>query len=67
MRVSKAITQNWSAKLEYLYRDLGTLLVRSVHVGTGLHDHCQRIVAIYRHILRAGINYQFGGPAVSKY
>lgn len=50
VRVSKAITQNWMPSSNIFYMDLGTLLVRSVHVGTGLHDHCQRIVAIYRHI-----------------
>ena len=61
------ITQNWTAKLEYLYMDLGdfnagtyTLAPASV-IGA-------RVDSNFRdHILRAGINYKFGGPVVAKY
>ncbi|QWG20945.1 porin family protein [Bradyrhizobium sediminis] len=61
------ITQNWSAKLEYLYMDLGrydslTLsLAPASLIGAHVSSH------FTDHILRAGINYQFGGPVVAKY
>ena len=65
--VEGKITQNWSAKLEYLYMDLGrfnagtyTLVPLSgisANVSSRFSDH----------ILRAGINYQFGGPVVARY
>ncbi|MCK1483059.1 MULTISPECIES: outer membrane protein [unclassified Bradyrhizobium] len=65
--VEGKITQNWSAKLEYLYMDLGRfgsgpftlapLSTISANVSSRFTDH----------ILRAGINYQFGGPVVARY
>jgi outer membrane immunogenic protein len=65
--VEGLITRNWSAKLEYLYMDFGradagtfALAPASVigaHVSSRFTDH----------ILRAGINYRFGGPVVAKY
>lgn len=65
--VEGKITQNWSAKLEYLYMDLGsfssgpfTLLPGST-IGANVNSK------FTDHILRAGINYQFGGPVVAKY
>jgi outer membrane immunogenic protein len=58
---------NWSAKLEYLYMDLGSfsggtyslapLSAIGIRTDTDFRDH----------ILRAGINYSFGGPVVAKY
>jgi outer membrane immunogenic protein len=65
--VEGKITQNWSAKLEYLYMDLGrydslTLsLAPASLIGARVSSH------FTDHILRAGINYQFGGPVVAKY
>ncbi|QWG25916.1 porin family protein [Bradyrhizobium sediminis] len=65
--VEGKITQNWSAKLEYLYMDLGrydslTLsLAPVVPIGARVSSH------FTDHILRAGINYQFGGPVIAKY
>jgi outer membrane immunogenic protein len=65
--VEGMITRNWSAKLEYLYMDLGrsnagtfTLAPASViaaNVSSNFADH----------ILRAGVNYRFGGPVVARY
>jgi outer membrane immunogenic protein len=65
--VEGMITRNWSAKLEYLYMDLGrsnagtfTLAPASViaaNVSSNFTDH----------ILRAGINYRFGSPVVARY
>jgi outer membrane immunogenic protein len=62
------ITRNWTAKLEYLYMDLGrydagsfTLAPASVigaNVSSNFRDH----------ILRVGLNYKFDGPpVVAKY
>ncbi|WP_377829783.1 outer membrane protein [Bradyrhizobium lupini] len=58
--LEKKFTPNWSAKLEYLYLDLGT---KTFFSGTGNDID----VRFRDHILRAGINYQFGGPVVAKY
>lgn len=59
--LEKKFTQNWSAKLEYLYLDFGT---KTYFSGTT----SQADVSFRDHILRAGINYQFtAGPVVAKY
>lgn len=61
------ITQNWSAKLKCLHMDVGcfssgpfTLTPISTISATGSSRFTD-------HIVRAGINYQFGGPVVAKY
>jgi len=65
--VEGKITQNWSAKLEYLYMDLGRFnagtytLVPSLGISTNVSSR------FTDNILRAGINYQFGGPVVARY
>ncbi|MDX3971420.1 MAG: porin family protein [Bradyrhizobium sp.] len=65
--VEGKITQNWSAKLEYLYMDLGRFssgpftLAPASTISANVSSH------FTDHILRAGINYQFGGPVVAKY
>ncbi|SFP69210.1 outer membrane immunogenic protein [Bradyrhizobium sp. Ghvi] len=59
--LEKKFTPNWSAKLEYLYVDLGT---KTYFSGTGNDID----VRFRDHILRAGFNYQFtAGPVVAKY
>ena len=67
---------NWSAKLEYLYYDLGRLsgtsaLTSSLIFTGGLYTvNAYRATApINGHIVRAGLNYHFGGaaPARGKY
>ena len=61
------ITNNWSAKLEYLYMDLesfrsGTFTLAPLStIGVNVDSHFRD------HILRAGVNYTFGGPVVAKY
>ena len=65
--VEGKITNNWSAKLEYLYMDFDTFRAATFtlaplatiggNVDTRFHDH----------ILRVGLNYTFGGPVVAKY
>ena len=65
--VEGKITQNWSAKLEYLYMDLGSFssgpftLLPGGTIGANVNSK------FTDNILRAGINYQFGGPVVAKY
>jgi len=65
--VEGMITRNWTAKLEYLYMDLGrhnagtfTLAPASTiaaNVSSNFRDQ----------ILRVGFNYKFDGPLVAKY
>src|ERR1700687_3405787 len=65
--VEGMITQNWTAKLEYLYMDLGSFssgpftLAPASTIGANVSSK------FTDHILRAGINYRFGGPVVAKY
>jgi outer membrane immunogenic protein len=66
--VEGKITQNWSAKLEYLYMDLGRFssgpftLSPTSTISTNVSSR------FTDHILRAGINYQFtSGPVVARY
>ncbi|MGA9008945.1 MAG: outer membrane beta-barrel protein [Xanthobacteraceae bacterium] len=50
-----AITQNWTAKVEYLYVDLGKFNC-GLNCGAGLvNDN----VSFHTNILRAGVNYRF--------
>jgi outer membrane immunogenic protein len=59
--LEKKFSQNWSAKLEYLYLDFGT---KTYFGGTANAID----VSFHDHILRAGINYAFNpGPVVAKY
>lgn len=64
--VEGMITQNWTAKLEYLYMDLGSFSGGTYIVPPGLIG--ARVNSNFTdNILRAGINYKFGGPVVAKY
>ena len=67
---------HWSAKVEYLYYDLGSLSYNSAlatngasHFGTGALAivNVQSTAEFNGSIARVGINYQFGGPIVAKY
>lgn len=56
--VEFAFIDNWSAKLEYLYVDLGSgTCATTVNCGTPAGDS----VSFAAHTLRAGINFKFGG------
>ena len=71
-----AITQNWSLKGEWLYVDLGRTTLNGVNslelVGPAPFP-IYTTTQSYRHnfhVLRAGLNYRFGGvagPVVAKY
>ena len=61
---------NWTAKLEYLWLDLGTtsgsFLTTLPAFGGGVlsANHSSHITD---NIVRVGVNYKFGGPVVAKY
>ena len=72
------LSSNWSAKLEYLHYDLGSATYATGglanNVGpTSLQGAGTAAVATSSkvrfndNIVRVGVNYHFGGPAVSQY
>jgi outer membrane immunogenic protein len=54
-----AFLGNWTAKVEYLYADLG-----SVDLGTA---PVVNTVSFKENIVRAGLNYKFSGPIFSRF
>src|SRR6185295_17341923 len=58
--VEYAFLGNWTAKLEYLYVDLGNF---DTGFTTPVVDH----VNFREHVVRAGLNYKFSGPIFSRY
>jgi outer membrane immunogenic protein len=68
--IEGAIGGNWTAKLEYLYVDLGrtsgSFATAIPALGGGLltSSYSSRVTD---NVLRAGLNYNFGGPMVAKY
>jgi outer membrane immunogenic protein len=54
-----AFLSNWTAKIEYLYADLG-----SIDVGTAPVTNS---VTFNANIVRLGLNYKFAGPIFSRY
>ncbi len=58
--VEGAIGGNWTARLEYLYVDLGT--VNNTFAGTAPFAPITTSAHVTDNILRAGVNYRFGGP-----
>ena len=61
-----ALGSNWSAKAEYLFYDLGTIS----HTFADPAQPAQLLgtsVRLNGNIVRAGINYKFGGPVVARY
>ena len=66
--VEGKITQNWSAKLEYLYMDLGRYSSGPFTLAPAGSTIAANVSSRFTdNILRAGINYQFGGPVVARY
>jgi outer membrane immunogenic protein len=58
--IEKKFTPNWSGKIEYLYLDFGsTTFTGSTGFDTRVH--------LRDNIIRAGINYSFGGPGTARY
>ena len=81
--VEAAIDRNWSVKLEYLYMDLGSIgssgasasmVTNALNTPTpGFNTVTTTTLTsafntrFTDNILRAGVNYRFGGPVVAKY
>jgi len=55
---------NWTAKLEYLYVDLGTVSSSYTLPSTNVISYGSHVTD---NVLRVGVNYKFGGPVVAKY
>jgi outer membrane immunogenic protein len=68
--IEGAIGGNWTARLEYLYVDLGkvngSLVTPLTALGGGVITSSYSS-HITDNILRVGINYKFNGPVVAKY
>jgi outer membrane immunogenic protein len=62
--IEGAIGGNWTAKLEYLYVDLGRVSGSFTLPPTTVPSFSSRITD---NILRVGVNYRFGGPVVARY
>jgi outer membrane immunogenic protein len=58
-----AFAGNWSAKIEYLYIDLGSFDCGVACAGAVASDN----VSFRENIVRFGINYKFSGPIFSRY
>jgi outer membrane immunogenic protein len=63
-----AFTDNWSAKVEYLYVNLGSF---DTSIPSCLGCNPGSDITVHRkyfdNIARVGLNYKFGGPVVAKY
>jgi outer membrane immunogenic protein len=62
--IEGVISGNWTAKLEYLYVDLGRMSGSVAATPTLTESHSSRITD---NVVRIGINYRWGGPPVAKY
>jgi outer membrane immunogenic protein len=69
-----AFSPNWSAKIEYLFVDLGTVSYADTCVtpavicgGFAQAPAYATDLKIRENIVRFGINYRFGGPVVARY
>ena len=68
--VEGVISGNWTAKLEYLYVDLGNVsgsFATSLIAPSGSLATSSYSSHITDNILRVGVNYKFAGPVVAKY
>jgi outer membrane immunogenic protein len=55
------LSRNWSAKVEYLYVDLGSF--SNTFTGVGVFTPVTLSTHVTDNIVRAGLNYHFGGPS----
>ena len=62
--VEYAFLANWSAKIEYLYVDLGSF---DCNAGCSGAAGVASSVDYKTNIIRAGLNYKFSGPIFSRY
>jgi outer membrane immunogenic protein len=59
--VEVLFARNWSAKVEYLYVDLGSF--SNTFTGLGTFTPVTLSTHVTDNIVRAGLNYHFGGPS----
>jgi opacity protein-like surface antigen len=62
-----AFTNNWSAKVEYLYVDLGSFNTLIPSSPGGAPDATTVHHKYTDNIARVGLNYKWGGPVVARY
>lgn len=60
--IENAFTENWSWKIEYLYLDLGSLDATVENGPTYVNELTTIHTNFRNHIVRAGLNFKFGGP-----
>lgn len=68
--VEGVVSGNWTAKIEYLYVDLGTVsgsFVTPIVAPGGVFVTSRYSSHITDNILRVGVNYKWGGPVVARY
>jgi outer membrane immunogenic protein len=65
--VEGKITNNWSAKLEYLYMDFDSFRAGTFTLAPGSLISANVDTRFHDHVLRVGLNYTFGGPVIAKY
>jgi outer membrane immunogenic protein len=68
--VEGVVAGNWTAKIEYLYMDLGTVsgsFVTPIIAPSGAFVTNRYSSHITDNILRVGLNYKWGGPVVARY
>jgi outer membrane immunogenic protein len=65
--IEASLGGNWTGKLEYLYLDLGKYSNTGFLLTNFIPLRAVADSRITDNILRAGINYRFGGPVVAKY
>jgi outer membrane immunogenic protein len=67
--IEHAFTNNWSAKVEYLYSDFGKQSLSAPVIAgtvptTGMIAHD---IDLKTNTVRGGLNYHFGGPPIARY
>ncbi len=68
--IEGVISGNWTAKLEYLYMDLGSVsgtFVTPIITPSGAFATLSYNSHVTDNILRVGVNYKFSGPVVARY
>lgn len=68
--IEGVVSGNWTAKIEYLYMDLGNVsgsFVTPIIAPSGAFVTSRYSSHITDNILRVGVNYKWGGPVVAKY
>lgn len=61
------VVPNWSIGVEYLYVDLGRTSITQAPTGGFFSNTSVSTFDNTEHVVRAKLNYHFGGPVVAKY